>query len=273
MRAFVAAWWRAAVQCLHPSVMLIALLPLALVLGVVFLVGRLYWEGAVADIRSAMESWELLTPAFEWLEHVGAPRLRIVLAPMIVVALTVPLVVVGSLLLVAWLAAPLAAAWVAQRRFAGLQRSPQAPGLAGSVAWSLVCAAAALLALALSLPLWMVPPLVLLLPPWIWGWLVYRVLAFAALARHADGAERRQLLRQQRWALRSMGFACGLAALLPSLLWGAGAAPLALAPLLMLLAAALYTLIFVFASLWFAHYLLAALAAMRSSNVSVEATP
>jgi hypothetical protein len=72
-------------------------------------------------------------------------------------------------------------------------------------AWSAACTAAALLALVLSIPLWFVPPLVLVLPPLIWGWLTCRVLAFDVLAQHATPAERRQVLRQQRWPLLAMG--------------------------------------------------------------------
>ena len=53
--------------------------------------------------------------------------------------------------------------------------------------------AAALLALVLSLPLWLVPPLVLILPPLIWGWLTSRVLAYTAVAGHASLVERRLL--------------------------------------------------------------------------------
>lgn len=263
MGAFVDAWWRAALSCLHPRVVLCSLLPLAVALGAVFALGWFYWEPTVAGVRGFLERSELLTTLFEWLDANGVPGFRSVLAPLIVVALVVPAIVVAALLLVAWLAAPLLAAHVARRRFAVLARAAGAPGLVRSVGWSLLCTAAAALALVCSAPLWFVLPLVLLLPPWIWGWLAYRVLAFAALAHHADDAERRTLLRRHRWALRTIGLVCGYAAVLPSLLGAGGATTLIFAPLLMLGAVWLYTLIFVFASLWFAHFLLAALARLR----------
>lgn len=44
----------------------------------------------------------------------------------------------------------------------------------------------------LTLPLWLIPPLALLLPPLILGWLTYRVMAHDVLAEHADAAERRR---------------------------------------------------------------------------------
>ena len=43
------------------------------------------------------------------------------------------------------------------------------------------------------MPLWFVPPLVLIVPPLIWGWLTYRVMGFDVLAEHASREERRQL--------------------------------------------------------------------------------
>jgi hypothetical protein len=53
-------------------------------------------------------------------------------------------------------------------------------------------------------------------------------------------------------------------------LWAASAATLIFAPVLVVVSVWLYTLIFAFASCWFAHYLLAALQRLRESSVGVE---
>ena len=69
---------------------------------------------------------------------------------------------------------------------------------------------AALAALVLSIPLWFVPPLVVVLPPLIWGWLTCRVFAYDVLAAHASADERRHILHQhRRWPLLAIGVACG----------------------------------------------------------------
>ena len=52
----------------------------------------------------------------------------------------------------------------------------------------------------------------------------------------------------------------------PSLLWASGAMFIALAPLLVPVAIWIYTLVFAFASLWFAHYALAALERLRQAT-------
>ena len=52
----------------------------------------------------------------------------------------------------------------------------------------------------------------------------------------------------------------------PSLLWAVSALALVLAPFLILVSIWLYTLVFAFSSLWFAHYLLAALERLRRDD-------
>jgi hypothetical protein len=122
---------------------------------------------------------------------------------------------------------------------------------------------AAVVAMGFSVPLWFVPPLVMILPPLIWGWLTYRVLAFDVLALHASADERRWILRHRRWSLLFMGVVCGYLGSLPSLLWAVSAASLIFAPLLVIVSVWLYTLVFAFAACWFAHFALAELERLR----------
>ena len=164
---------------------------------------------------------------------------------------------------------------VEQRRFARLERRHGA-GLFTSVAYSLGCTLLAGLALLLSLPLWLVPPLVLVLPPLIWGWLTCKVMSFDALAAHASKDERRALVHAHRWPLLGIGIITGYLGAAPTLIWAASAFTLALAPVLILVSVWLYTLVFAFSALWFIHYALAALAALReteAARVAREAAP
>jgi hypothetical protein len=111
---------------------------------------------------------------------------------------------------------------------------------------------------------------VLVLPPLIWGWLTYRVFAYDVLSTHASREERIRLLDDERWPLLGMGIACGAMGAAPSLLWAVSALALVLAPLLILVSIWLYTLVFAFSSLWFAHYLLAALQRLRRADAAGE---
>jgi len=262
MKDLLDAAWRAAAYCLHPRAIGLSVLPLLLAAGLTVGLAYFYWEGAVEGVRATLEQWALLGTVLDALDSIGAPGLRVVLAPLIVVALAVPVIVVVSLLLVAVLTTPSIVKLVAARRFPGLERRKGASVWA-SMLWSLGWTVLALLALLVTLPLWLIPPLVLVLPPLIWGWLAYRVISFDVLADHASAAERRQLLREHRWPLLGIGVASGYLSAAPSLLWAMGAAALIFAPLLVVVSLWLYTLIFAFAVLWFAHYALAALATLR----------
>jgi hypothetical protein len=267
MRQILDALWRAVAYCLHPRVILWSLLPLLVAGGAVFALGWAYWEGAVAAVRGALEQWSLVTAMLQWLESIGANGLRTLMAPLILVALSVPVVVVCTLVLVALLVTPAIVRLVAARRFPQLQKCQGAAWWQGLL-WSLCCTAAALLAMALSVPLWFIPPLVLVVPPLIWGWLTYRVLAFDVLSLHATPAERRFLIRTRRSRLFVMGVICGYLGSAPSLLWAASAAALIFAPLLVVLSVWLYTLVFAFASCWFAHFLLDDLDRLRRAEVA-----
>ena len=191
--------------------------------------------------------------------------------PLVVVALAVPVFVVASLLVAAMLMTPAIVRLVASRRFPRLE-ARRGGSFWSSLGVSLGCSAIAFVAILLSIPFWFVPPLVLVLPPLIWGWLTYRVFAYDALALHASRAERRRLLDRERWPLLAMGIVCGAIGAAPSLLWAVSAMTVVLAPLLIVVSIWLYTLVFAFSSLWFAHYLLEALQRLRRDE-SIELAP
>jgi hypothetical protein len=134
----------------------------------------------------------------------------------------------------------------------------------------------ALAALVLTLPLWLIPPLALLLPPLIWGWLTARTFGYDALAEHASADELRTLKLQCRWPWLGMGVVTGYLGGAPSLVWVSGALALPMMPLLLPVFVWAYTLVFAFAALWFAHYSLTTLADLRlraATAAAVRAAP
>lgn len=272
MKDLIDAFWRASAYCLHPRVIAMSLLPLLVAGGLTLAAGWFFYEAAIDGVRATMEGW-LLTSAFlQWLDSMGAQGFRAVLAPMIVVALAVPVIVLVSLVLVAMMMTPALVSLVARRRFPMLERKHGA-GLASSVAYSLGYTLLAFIVLAASVPLWLIPPLVLVIPPLVWGWLTYRVMAFDSLADHASAEERKLLLRRYRWPLMAIGVVCGYLGAAPSLLWAVSAMTLVLAPILIVASVWLYTLVFAFSSLWFTHFGLAALQRLRMQQAAPPATP
>jgi hypothetical protein len=266
------SFWRAVAYCMHPRVIGLSFLPLVLMVALSFGLGYFFWDAAVASVMASLEAYELVQAFLGWLDRVGMSSLRTVFAPLLVLVLAIPAIVLLCLLLVAFLMSPAMIELVGQRRFAQLERK-RGGSFVGSVFWSLGSTVIAVVALMLSIPFWLIPPLVLILPPLIWGWLTYRVFAFDALAQHASSAERKAILRQHRGTLLLMGVLSGYLGAAPSLLWASGAMLVALAPLLVPVAIWIYTLVFAFASLWFAHFLLSALQRLRASESAVVLNP
>lgn len=260
---FLDSFWRAVAYCLHPRVIALSFLPLAVMVVLSLALGYFYWDATLEWVRGLLESSDLMQSVWTWLQDVGAGNLKTVVAPLIVIFAFTPLIVLLSLLLVAVFMGPALSALVAERRFAHLERK-RGGSLATSIAWSLGSTVLALLALVISLPLWLVPPLILILPPLIWGWLTYRVMAFDALSAHASMEERREVFRRHRPWLLGIGVLTGFLGAAPSIVWASGALFAAAFVILVPLAIWIYTLVFAFASLWFAHYCLAALEQIRA---------
>lgn len=252
---------------LRPQVLAWSMLPvacIALVGGV-----ALWWWG---DAWQAMTAWWVQSLQAMGLEQAsdsgwlhGAVKL--------LAALSLGLLAAGGAVLLALLVSaavitPPMVRLVAQQRFPSLHRQHGANWL-HSLVWAAGSTALALVALLVSLPLWLIPPLMLVLPAVIGGWLTYRILVFDVLAEHATKAERQALLRRHRVPLLLMGMACGFVSALPGLLSVSFWWVLATFWLLIPLALCFYAWTMAWAALWFAHFALESLAHNRVASVNV----
>lgn len=271
MRLLFDSCWRALAYTLHARVMAYSLLPLALMVALALGWGYYFWEPTVGWVRDTLVTWAWVQWALGWLHMQGRPDVFVTLAPLLVILAITPLLVVLSLLAVSWMMTPLLVNLVAQRRFQHLERREGASLLA-SVGWTLGCTVLALIGFVLTVPLWLIPPLVMVIPPLVWGWLTYRLMAFDALAQHASREERIEILRRHRLPLLLMGLVAGYLSALPSVFWASGALMAAAFLLLVPLAIWIYSVIFAFTSLWFAHYTLTALRDLRAEPLASEAT-
>ncbi len=267
MSLLLDSFWRAVAYCLHPRVIALSFLPLVLMVALALGLGYFYWDLALDWVRGVLDASAWVSALWSWLDGVGAGKLKTVVAPLIVIFSVTPVIVVLSLLVVAAMMTPALVGLVSERRFAQLERKKGGSLLAG-VLWSLGSALLALMALVISIPFWLVPPLILVLPPLIWGWLTYRVMVYDALAEHASKDERREILRRHRGWLLGIGILTGYLGAAPSIVWASGALFAAAFVILVPLAIWIYTLVFAFASLWFAHYCLTVLEKLRAESVA-----
>jgi hypothetical protein len=270
MNRLMDSFWRATLYCLHPRVVALSFLPLILMAAVALGLGYLYWNDAIDLLRAQLDSYQLVDSMTTWLQGLGLGDLRLVMAPALLLFMAIPVIVIVSLLFVALLMTPTMVGLIAERRFPLLQRR-QGASFWGSLVWSLASTLMACLALLLTLPLWLIPPLVLVVPPLIWGWLTYRVMTYDALAEHASAEEREQVFKQHRIPLLCIGILSGYLGAAPSVIWASGAMFVAMAPILVPIAIWIYTLVFAFSSLWFTHYALSALQQLRAQNATAAA--
>lgn len=268
MHLFLDSFWRALAYCLMPRVMLLSLLPLAMLLVLSVSWGYFYWSPTQDWLRDMLASWQVLQGMMDWLQDKGAAELQAVMVPLVVIFAITPILVVISLLAVSLMMTPALVDLVVERRFAHLALKRGGTTLT-SLVWTVGSTVIAMGAMVITLPLWAVPPLMFIVPPLIWGWLSYRVMVFDALVNHASREERLAIGRQHRAALLTIGVLTGYMGAFPSLVWASGAVFAAAFLVLIPLAIWIYALVFAFTSLWFAHYSLGALEALRAESGTV----
>ena len=267
------SFWRAVAYCVHPRVMALSVLPLLLMAGLAAALHYFYWDSALELVRTTLQTTPWLDNVWQWLRGWGVNTdVPTLVAPLLLIVALTPIVVMLALLVIGFLMTPALVNLVATRRFASLERK-KGGSFFLSLGWMLGSTALALVALLLSVPLWLIPPLVLLLPPLIWGWLTYRVMAFDALAEHADKHERRILLERHRWSLLFIGIVSGYLGAAPGIVWASGVVFAAAFIVLIPIALWIYTLVFAFSSLWFAHFALAALQQLRRETIANTPPP
>jgi Etoposide-induced protein 2.4 (EI24) len=258
----------ALVGVMHPKMLWLSLRP--------FLIVSVFWGTLI---------WLTWTPALEMLSTfltasiftswiadgliwAGFESARAWIAPLFFVMLLIPLISITLLVFIALTTVPTVVKVVA-RQYAYKDIAKKKGGsLFGSFFYTLWSALICLALVMLTLPVWWIPPLVAVLPPLLWGWLTMRLMSYDVLTLHATAEERDILLQQHRWPLLAMGIFSGMLGAVPTFFWATSVLALVLFPIVSFVALWIYSLIFVFAALWFTHYLLEALKELRSNELN-----
>ena len=258
------SFWRAAAYCFRPKVIAMSLIPLVVMLVVLGGWSYFYWTGSVAAVQHWVETIGWLRTMFSWFGGSSTEGFAASVAPFVVLVLMTPVAAVVALLVIATLMTPALVNMVTEQRFASLAKK-HGTRLVASVLWALGTSVVAIVAFVVTMPLWLIPPLVLIVPPVIWGWLTYRVMSADALAEHASKAERDTILQRYRWPLLTMGVICGYIGIAPSIVWASGIVFAIGFVVLVPFAVWIYAITFAFSSLWFIHFCLAALQQLRTA--------
>ena len=262
----------ALVGTMHPRMLWLSLRPF-LIISIVW--GCLIWLTwtPVLAILSEFLTKSLFT---NWIQEgliwAGFENARAWIAPLFFVMLIIPLITISLLVLIAFSTVPTIVKIVVKQAHYQDLECKQGGSLFGSIFYSLWSALICLALVMLTLPVWWVPPLVAVLPPLLWGWLTMRLMSYDVLAKHASSEERDLLLHKYRWPLLCMGIASGMLGAVPTFFWATSALALILFPIVSFIALWIYSLIFVFAGLWFSHFLLDALKELRQDELDEALT-
>lgn len=265
MNDLLRSFGRALSSVFHPRMLWLTFMPFAAATIVWGVVLWFSWQALIGATRGWLESWPLTTTLYGLFDWVGFSSLHAAVAPFIVIAVAIPLIVVTVLLLIATLSMPAVIKHLSKRQFAALEMR-RGGTFAGSLVHSVWTTLVCLLVLVITLPLWLIPPFFALIPPLLWGWLTYRVMTYDALSLHASSEERRALVRQHRLPLLLIGVASGLLGSLPTLIWASSVWLIVLFPVMTAVTIWIYAFILVFTALWFGYYCLRALQRMRAGE-------
>lgn len=190
------------------------------------------------------------------MDQTGWDQARAVITPFFVVVILMPLIIISLLIIVSFTSVEGVVKHIEkQKAYAGL-KALKGGNLWGSFFYALWSTVLCLFFMLITLPVWWIPPVFAIIPPIIWGWLTMRLMSYDVLARHASSEEREYLLEKYRWPLLAMGIVAGIMGAVPSFFWVSSIFVLVLFPVVSLVMMWMYALVFVFAALWFGHYLL-----------------
>jgi hypothetical protein len=243
----------------HPWVLWLSLRP--------FLIGGIIWFGILWFIWTPLLDWMkafLTTSIFsDWMTKImssfGWESVRAIVVPYFSVVVLMPLIIVSILLLVSLTSVTSVLRHVERQKTYQGMRHVKGGSFLGSLGVSFVSTAIFLVLIILTLPLWWIPPIFAIIPPLLWGWLTTRLMTYDVLARHASKDERLELMQLYRWPLLTMGVLAGLFGAAPIFFWLSSVFVLVLFPFVSMFMMWVYSLVFIFAALWFTHYLLFAL--------------
>ena len=269
MRTIVAAFARALMSQLRFRMLMLTVLP--------FLLSVVIWGVVLWFTLQPMTNWlhafflehDLFSASGSMLDAIGMGAIKTIVVPLIAMWALLPLMILTALIFVGMMAMPVVVRHVGGTYYPRLE-ARKGGSFFGSL-WMSASSFVVFLVLWLAtLPLSLFPPLTFIVQPLLWGWLTYRVMAYDALADHADAQERRAVLRAHRWQLLLIGAVTGALGAVPTLLWLGGPLSYIFFPLLAAVAIWLYVLVFVFTGLWFQHYCLDALTRHRAQRGELQ---
>ena len=241
------AFKRAMVSQCHPRMLLAILLPFFIIfVGTVALLW-FFWTPLSAWLTQQAENWTMVNTIDQWLVAVGLFSIKLWLIPILAAVILLPIAGIIGVAVAAVFVMPMVLRHVGTRDYPGLERMGRNATLISvwNAVWVMTVFA---LGWVFTLPLWLLPPLGVVLSIFWWTFAFSRLMRIDAIVEHATPVERERLLRTNSSGFWALGLICALLNLLPPA----------------------WIVLPVFSSLLFAHYGLQALQASRERAVIIE---
>lgn len=242
------AFGRSVLSQFHPRMLLALLLPFIVVLvGSVVLIW-LFWSPLTLWLRESVMQWGMFEQIDSWLVAAGLFSLNIWLVPILATMILLPVAGIAGLAIAAVFVMPIVLRHLGKTTYSDVvPRGKMGFVVSGwNAFWVVVLFCAGWL---ITMPLWLIPPLALILPTLWWTFAFTRMLRLDALVDVATAQERRDIIKQHNAGFWTLGLICALLSLLPPA----------------------WLILPVFSSLLFAHYSLDAVRRLRNANGEVVA--
>ena len=188
------AFARALASQFHPRMLALLLAPALAALVLWGLLAWFAWAPLTAWLTSVFfPGAGVLDWMYAWGPLVGLGGLKGFVIALVAAMLLAPVLLVTTMLITALVCAPVVNRHLANGVYQPMARhgSGAVWGSLGNALWSSALFCAGYL---ITMPLWLLPPLGVIVPWLWWGWLTARVMRFDSLADHADAQERRMLI-------------------------------------------------------------------------------
>lgn len=208
------AFRRALVSQVHPKMLAALFMPFVIaLLGAIVLLWA-FWTPLTGWLDAQVSQWELVGQVDEWLLAVGLFSIKFYMIPILAAGMLLPLAGILGLVIAAVFVMPVVLRHLEQREYKNVRREGQHAVAVG--AWNAVLVGTIFVfGWLITMPLWLFPPLALVLPVFWWAFAFNKMMRVDALVEHATGKERRFLWRRHNLQYWGMGLCLSIINLFP----------------------------------------------------------
>ena len=198
----------------HPNMLFALLLPfLITMIGAIVLIW-FAWDPLTAWIDTQATQSAVITTVDEWVMAVGLFSLKAWLIPFAAVLILLPVSGIIGLAVAAVWVMPMVVSHLSKRDYPDVKK--QGRNVLVFSVWNAIWVSVLFVAgWVLTLPLWLMPPMALLLSIFWWAFAYTRMMRVDSMVEHASPEERKVLLSRHYVGYWTIGLGCALVNLLP----------------------------------------------------------